>query len=310
MLEEMTEIVEAQRRVVMGVHANLAATLEERLASADAEWAAAEERHRRSLCDPKGNEAWWNTLKGAHRLNEAEYVKRRQAILEDKQALPSIASQDFARLDELPSLWQVVVDYVAERLQTLSIKRRHLEYVDDYGNTKSKAWIAEIKNFLRSNSTVMDALGRMNEISQSCEAPFDWESFAISVVNYHVTPASTYQTSEHRNGTEFEHECLELLSNLGWNVTITPSNGDQGVDLLAEKNGRRVAVQCKNHGKPVGNGAVQEVFSGKSYYEAEYAAVVSRSGFTVAATQLAQKLAVMLVDSANLTLIDKLIGEA
>lgn len=72
------------------------------------------------------------------------------------------------------------------------------------------------------------------------------------------------------NGYEFEEYISNLLRNLGYiNVEITPSSGDYGADVLAEKNGITYAIQCKwssfgnNH---IGIKAVQEIYSGKTFY--------------------------------------------
>jgi len=66
-----------------------------------------------------------------------------------------------------------------------------------------------------------------------------------------------------------------------------------------------VAIQCKNTAQPVGNAAVQEVFAGKAFYEATTAVVVSRSGFTSSAIQLANRLTVALVDATALGDLDR-----
>ena len=45
------------------------------------------------------------------------------------------------------------------------------------------------------------------------------------------------------DGHEFEYYCAQLLENNGFKkVEVTPGSGDQGVDILAEKNGVRYAT--------------------------------------------------------------------
>lgn len=89
------------------------------------------------------------------------------------------------------------------------------------------------------------------------------------------------------NGTEFEDYVADRLSRAGWLVRFTPQVGDYGVDLIAEKAGQSVAVQCKRYAKPVGVAAVQEVVSGARHYGCTRAIVVSNQEFTRAAQQLA-----------------------
>jgi restriction system protein len=60
-------------------------------------------------------------------------------------------------------------------------------------------------------------------------------------------------------GTEFEDYVAARLQRAGWRVQFTPASGDYGVDLIGDKDGKSVAVQCKRLGKPVGVAAVQQV---------------------------------------------------
>lgn len=96
------------------------------------------------------------------------------------------------------------------------------------------------------------------------------------------------------DGRAFEQHVKNLLIKHGYRVTETPGSGDFGVDLIASKQDRKLAVQVKNYAKPVGVSAVQEVASGKRYYGADHAWVVSRSGFTKGAKQLAKVAQVQL----------------
>lgn len=96
------------------------------------------------------------------------------------------------------------------------------------------------------------------------------------------------------DGWGFEQHVKRLLIKHGYRVTETPGSGDFGVDLIATKEGRKLAVQVKNHAKPVGVSAVQEVASGRQFYGADDAWVVSRSGFTERAKQLAKVTQVQL----------------
>ena len=60
-------------------------------------------------------------------------------------------------------------------------------------------------------------------------------------------------------GEEFEAYAAQVLSDNGFrHVTVTRASGDQGIDILAVRNGRTYAIQCKNYAGAVGNAAVQE----------------------------------------------------
>jgi restriction system protein len=89
------------------------------------------------------------------------------------------------------------------------------------------------------------------------------------------------------SGVEFEGYVAARLRRAGWQVRFTPAVGDYGVDLIAEKDGQSVAIQCKRHGKSVGVAAVQQVVSGALHHGCTRSLVVSNQEFTTAARQLA-----------------------
>lgn len=89
------------------------------------------------------------------------------------------------------------------------------------------------------------------------------------------------------SGVEFEEFVAAQLRMTGWGVTHTASTGDYGVDLIAERGGARVAVQCKRQAKAVGVAAVQQVVSGALHHGCNHSVVVTNRAFTKAARQLA-----------------------
>jgi hypothetical protein len=111
------------------------------------------------------------------------------------------------------------------------------------------------------------------------------------------------------DGHEYEEYCAGRLRDAGWETRYTPKSGDQGVDIIAERDGIRVAIQCKNYKQPVGNKAVQEVLAGKSYERADFAAVVSPASYTPAATQLASATGVLLLHHRQLAHLARLMHE-
>lgn len=99
------------------------------------------------------------------------------------------------------------------------------------------------------------------------------------------------------DGPEFEQYCANLLLLSGFsNVQVTPISGDFGIDILAEKEKLIYAVQCKLYSSPVGVGAVQEAYTGKSYYGADIGVVMSNSNFTRQAQELADAIGILLWD--------------
>src|SRR5271157_4334381 len=91
-------------------------------------------------------------------------------------------------------------------------------------------------------------------------------------------------------GQSFEQFLKILFQNAGFSVDETPITADQGADLiLTDPSRRRIAVQAKRYNQDVGNAAVQEILGGMKYWECGSGIVVSASGFTKAAKDLAGK---------------------
>jgi len=99
------------------------------------------------------------------------------------------------------------------------------------------------------------------------------------------------------SGTQFEVFVRRVLTALGYNARVLGGSGDQGVDVIASKDGNKVAIQCKNYNKPVGNKPVQEVYAGSKHRRCDHAWVVAPAGYTKGAHELAQSVGVSLLDA-------------
>jgi restriction system protein len=115
------------------------------------------------------------------------------------------------------------------------------------------------------------------------------------------------QFDQRMTPTEFEHYCARMLTKQKWNAQVTQASGDQGVDIVAEKRGLRIVLQCKKYSKPVGNRAVQEIVAGIAHENAERGVVVATNGYTRAAERLAASNNVLLLHYADLCRIDRLL---
>ena len=109
------------------------------------------------------------------------------------------------------------------------------------------------------------------------------------------------QTVDRMDGHAFEFWCAELLKKNGFeNVEVTPGSGDQGVDVLAEKDGIKYAIQCKCYSSDLGNAPVQEVTAGKMVYNCQIGAVMTNRYFTKGAMDAAAATGVLLWDREKL----------
>lgn len=103
------------------------------------------------------------------------------------------------------------------------------------------------------------------------------------------------------DGHSFEYWCADLLKKIGYeNVNVTKGSGDQGVDIIAEKEDIHYAIQCKCYASDLGNTPVQEVHAGASFYHCQVAVVMTNRYFTKSAKELAQVTGVLLWDRDKL----------
>lgn len=104
------------------------------------------------------------------------------------------------------------------------------------------------------------------------------------------------------DGWEFERFCADVLKKNRYdNVEVTKGSGDQGVDVLAERDGIKYAIQCKHYSHVVGNKAVQEIFAGKQFYHCHVGIVMTNNYFTQSAKELAKENGIILWDKDYLS---------
>jgi len=102
------------------------------------------------------------------------------------------------------------------------------------------------------------------------------------------------------DGFEFEAIITKLFVKMGYKVIQTKLSGDQGADLIIEKNNRKTVVQTKCYSGKVGNKAIQEVAGSLKYYGAESGIVVTNSYFTNSAISLADSNGIRLIQRDKL----------
>lgn len=103
-------------------------------------------------------------------------------------------------------------------------------------------------------------------------------------------------------GHNFEYWCASILRKNGFSsAEVTPGSGDHGVDVVAEKDEVRYAIQCKCYHSDLGNKPIQEVYAGKEMYGCQVGAVMTNRHFTKGAKELAEKTRVLLWDRDKLS---------
>lgn len=104
-------------------------------------------------------------------------------------------------------------------------------------------------------------------------------------------------------GDEFEQLIASVFERRGYVVRRTPGTRDYGVDLIIERGANRIAVQCKRRrlDTALGPSAVQEVYSGKEFYQCTRALVVTNVALSEQARAMAERLGVEVWERDRLT---------
>lgn len=175
-------------------------------------------------------------------------------------------------------------------------------YNEIIGNSKGKYKNYTLENQKWSRETI-EILNR-NKVSFDSETITHADDiirklafkFHIDMVYVEGNASQNYNI-EDMEGHEFESWCAELLRGNGFTaVDVTKGSGDQGVDIIAEKDEIQYAIQCKRYSTDLGNTPIQEVYAGKTLYRCHIGVVMTNSHFTIGAKQLAKATGVLLWD--------------
>ncbi len=101
-------------------------------------------------------------------------------------------------------------------------------------------------------------------------------------------------------GIEFEQYLQRLLANQGYIVQVTQASGDLGVDLIASKDGDKIAIQAKRYSTNVSRRAISDAVAGMYHYDCNKAMVITNSYFSPGAKELAESTDCILVNRDTL----------
>ena len=103
------------------------------------------------------------------------------------------------------------------------------------------------------------------------------------------------------NGFEFEQRVAGLLDASGFSVVLTPKSNDGGIDIIATKGHRQLAVQCKCHKNPVGPKDARELYGVlMSNEKFTHGVLVCPSGFTKGVHSFVVGKPIFLIDIEDL----------
>ena len=101
-------------------------------------------------------------------------------------------------------------------------------------------------------------------------------------------------------GPDFERELGVLYRQLGYLVQSTPTSGDEGVDLILRRDGKKIVVQCKGHKAPVGPAIARELYGSMVALRASKAILACTGGFTKGVREFAKNKPIELVSAPEL----------
>ena len=119
------------------------------------------------------------------------------------------------------------------------------------------------------------------------------------VVSFHEYVPITLEYIQSLSPRQFEGLVRNLLVCLGYHARLTSASADEGMDIVAEKQGKRVLVECKRYDKPVGVKHLRELYGAVADEDAE-AWFITSSTFTEPAMRFAQDKGIRTINAQEL----------
>ena len=187
------------------------------------------------------------------------------------------------------------------RLEIIKLedKKNRLEQITEHEDIINRAIKGEERTFdilSNKNNTLKKEKEKLQKELEILNSKIKSEKEKIDFIN-----KCDFRLIDNLDGFEFEEFCVKLLRFNGYeNVINTPKSIDYGIDIIAEKDKVKYAIQCKRYNGKVGNDAIQEAMSGKDYYGCNIAVVLTNSKFTYNAQKLAKVTGIILWDRDTL----------
>jgi restriction system protein len=237
------------------------------------------------------------------------FLLSRFVMRRDFRAAKQLAAEKAATLAEAALLqqqkdrWavrQALLENVKEHRPALTRNIRNAIRKNDYGVVIADTREEAIIEFLASTGFTGGTLS-IDEAIEIVMADIEAEG------SYHAATTGFDSSRIPVSGVEFEHWVAASLRGFGWKCELTSGSGDQGIDVIAQKGGIRLGIQCKLYSGAVGTGAVQEAISGMHYYGLSRAAVLTNATFTRGASDLAASANVILLSHHEIPHVDDLV---
>lgn len=182
-----------------------------------------------------------------------------------------------------------------------------------WGDEDESAWTSILNEFVFDKIVGSSLMSLENEMpnfikhhSHSCNINYISGRFVRAVYDENISKLGK-NSFEIITGEDFEIHIKKILESNIYPIVVetTPRTGDAGADLIIQANNYTIVVQAKYYSGSVGNSAIQEVFSAKSIYQADFAVVVTNSQYTRPAIEAADTLDVVLTTEENIVEVIK-----
>jgi HJR/Mrr/RecB family endonuclease len=204
----------------------------------------------------------------------------------------------------LSEKWEVEFGKYYEDIVTLNLENAierfiEIEDIENLNEKLQKYFIFYLmKHEKLEKENYLISLERFNEVFSNLLKINKKKNLITRIKNVEpcVNEKITLDDVDLMTGTEFEHFIALLFSKMGYETEVTKATGDQGIDVIASKNGKKIGIQAKCYSSSVGNSAIQEVVAGKNHYRLDKAIVITNNIFTDSAQQLAISNDIVLWD--------------
>lgn len=181
-------------------------------------------------------------------------------------------------------------------------------FISRFGNSGAKKKDWQFRGYGFDSERLDDFKKILKE--KGLSVPLNNSSDIFEILKYYIQKMEERVTQEsiknppkaffEISGEEFETLLFRLFSAMGYVTQRTGKAGDQGCDLILNKDGQRIIVQAKRYTGSVNNEAVQQAVAAKKYYDCNRVMVVTNSTFNKSAYDLAKVNDVELVGGNQL----------
>lgn len=198
------------------------------------------------------------------------------------------------------------LESVIQQITGTDIERKVVSFIDSFGKEgKINSWEyrgykfewKRLDDFRESVNQNKIIISNKDHTELSAVLKYFIDKKEKSYLNNGITTNAVHSMDElSKSGVEFENLVVRLYNGMGYASKRVGGSGDQGADVIANKNGESILIQAKCYQGAVDNKAVQEAVAGKMHHGCAKAVVITTSYFTQGAIALAKSNSVELID--------------